>query len=75
MADTSNVPADINGFPGQVIVQGFSGEDAYVFIGNRNPASGSLGATQFALTPENAHVLSEEIRKHAESAANAAEGE
>lgn len=60
-----------------VVVQGFRrndelGIEPYVFIG----FDGEILAEEDIepiLTPENAHILSEEIRKHAEYAASAEE--
>lgn len=57
------------------VVQGFpaSAEDGiepYVFIGVTD--DGSI-FQEITLTPENAHILSEEIRKHAEYAVSAEE--
>lgn len=52
-----------------VVVQGFRrnderGAEPYVFIGAGN--EGGEADIEINLTPLNAHVLSEEIRKHAE---------
>jgi hypothetical protein len=55
-----------------VVVQGFRGDDErginpYVFLGVAG--EGDWVDIEINLTPENAHILSEEIRKHAEFAA------
>ena len=62
----------------EVIVQGFKGSEGhdikpYVLVG----IIGEVGWTEFSgeLSPESAHILSEEIRKHAEFAASAEQGE
>lgn len=75
MANASKVPAVIDEAESELIVQGFrsgGGREPYVFIG-------SLLGDEFddlrevTLTAENAHILSEEIRKHAEFASSAEE--
>lgn len=58
----------------EVLVQGFKrnedkGFEPYVFVGTMEES------TDLSLTPENAHILGEEIRKHAEFAASARKGE
>lgn len=55
-----------------VVVQGFRENDErginpYVFLGVLG--EGDWSHIEVSLTPENAHILSEEIRKHAEFAA------
>lgn len=66
----------------QVVVQGFRGSeglslDPYVFIGVLSSDADEDGDPwvdiEIELTPENAHILSEEIRKHAEYANSAEE--
>lgn len=59
-----------------VVIQGFPrndelGIEPYVFLGV--DGGGDLAEIEATLTPENAHILSEEIRKHAEYAASAEE--
>lgn len=61
---------------GEVIVQGFragpvAGAEPYVFIGVLDP-EGALAEGEIQLSVEDANILAEEIRKHAEFAANAA---
>ena len=56
----------------EVFVQGFrrnedTGFEPYVFVGTLEQAE------EITLTPENAQILGEELRKHAEYAVNAAE--
>lgn len=62
-----------------VLVQGFKGDVAqgiapYVFVGVFDEKDDGDAPPEFTLTPENAHILSEEIRKHAEFA-SAEQGE
>lgn len=66
----------------RLVIQGFRGSeglslDPYVFIGVLVDDLGEGGETwvdtEIELTPENAHILSEEIRKHAEYASSAEE--
>lgn len=63
-----------------VLVQGFRGSEAlgispYVFIGVFDDKDDDAGyPPEFTLTPENAQILGEEIRKHAEFA-SAEQGE
>lgn len=61
----------------ELIVQGFrggGGRKPYVFIGEllKSP-EGDFIPNEISLTPENAHILSEEIRKHAEFSLQQAE--
>lgn len=55
-----------------VFIEGFKGSEEYfppyVFVGVEDKDTGGWAA-QLSLTPENAHILSEQIRKHAEFAA------
>lgn len=71
MANASKVPAVVDDASSELVVQGFragGGRESYVFIGSL--VGDELDdAREVALTPENAHILSEEIRKHAEFAA------
>lgn len=67
MASASFIPTTDG--ESHVVVQGFRrnderGVDPYVFIGV--DGEGDWLDIEINLTPENAHVLSEEIRKHAE---------
>lgn len=60
---------------GELVVQGFRGSainsiEPYVFIGIVNADGGLEPIEGFELTPENAHILSEEIRKQAEFSNN-----
>lgn len=74
---SSTVDAEVNGEDGQMLVQGFrpliGTSEGYVLI--------ALGASdvpfQFeaTLSPEDAHIISEEIRKHAEFAQSVREWE
>lgn len=63
---------------GELIIQGFREDKdratpSYVFLGQLDNA-GQLTNAEYELTPENAHIASEEIRKHAEFAASAEQG-
>lgn len=73
MANTSFVESECG--TAVVAVQGFrkmEDDPNYVFIGIDE---GSGFVNEIVLTPENAHILSEEIRKHAEFANSSAEEE
>lgn len=59
------VELDADGFVGELVIQGFRGDKPYVFIGSLMN-DGLDPDREYKLTPENAHILSEEIRKHAE---------
>lgn len=77
MLSTSKVTAVIDGLNGSIIVQGFRGDEPYVFVGGLT-FDDLDEHREFHLTPEEAHILGEELRKHAEfatTAATAAEGE
>lgn len=68
MAISAKVAAVVDGVNTEVIVQGFrrgGSSDAYVFIGALVDDA-LADARDITLTPENAHILGEEIRKHAE---------
>lgn len=58
-----------------IIVQGFRGNAEYnttphVFVGRLPDGGAGPIHMEFTLTPEGAHILSEELRKHAEFAIN-----
>lgn len=72
---SSTVDAEVGGIGGRVTIQGFrqgAGGNSEVFIGITENGDGLFKET-LTLTPENAHILSEEIRKHAEFSLQQAE--
>lgn len=68
----SIVTATIDGLPNEeIIVQGFRAngdKPGYVFVGFPDGDMHLSDVEEIELSPENAHILSEEIRKHAEFA-------
>ena len=67
---SSIVEAEVEGLPGRITIQGFregEGEPPYVLVAFAEDGE-SFFASSSILTPENAHILGEELRKHAEFA-------
>lgn len=71
MVRSSHVVATVDGVEVTAIVQGFrpgpKHTEPYVFLGVVDPEKDSL-ATEVTFSTEAAHILSEEIRRHAEFA-------
>ena len=68
---------ELSGSKGNLVIQGFragEGEDAYVFLGLQDGDS-DLFSEYVLLDTTDAHIISEEIRKHAEFAQSVREQE